>query len=747
MPKTSELPTATSAASSDTFVGLVSGVTSQITKNNLLAGGGLLSRAEALALTDTSNISVLAVYHVGVVCYYEKDASGTALTTADGQNWAPLSGSRVTAQHWEDSTVGHQACWDYAHTNNAAIHLAADITVTATEYWGNLTLIAAGGTINITGDSAFAISAGGGPRASDGCIIMRGANVNTDYGEAFTTQYEVVCIGRIPVRYARSDANAPTSPFLFTGLKEGSVIDFDSITNNTVAGTGVGSDAEPVHFYFYNRCTVRGRYEVIFADSGQAGGLWLRDINLGPVGIAYRSEIHMDDVEAKHNGKDECLSIFTTGYPAGGNNGYIHVTGSCTCYSDSALGFSALNNSLEDKEGFYVNLDRVTVYADNITDGQPGAKFRSAHGQVGNISVFIINAASGASTIRGISFEDTDAIGSLPQVGNAQVIIQETLDCGDGVVNMIFGNADIQNLVTEYLSGASVPQYSVANARGTIIRGGDMCAGTGGFCNGLYQITGGLVRGALRDVMHVGPDVTVLWDTDDFGTFVLFNTSGSAPTTLTENEVVVFKPKIIATGSATPTRAVNTGYTDVDHDIDYWLDYDGAGGAPTNADIYGSARGIFRRTLADGSFAVTYRSDRIEWSSGTYTPLLTFNGGSTGLTASTQTGNYHIQDGVLFYDIYIVLTAKGSSTGGASISLPTTSLGVSLTPTADEGMALVSTYANMASVSSPTAQVATFFAAPRVRLFNQGATSTAQMTEGNFTDTSTIRVSGWVPLY
>lgn len=67
--------------------------------------------------------------------------------------------------------------------------------------------------------------------------------------------------------------------------------------------------------------------------------------------------------------------------------------------------------------------------------------------------------------------------------------------------------------------------------------------------------------------------------------------------------------------------------------------------------------------------------------------------------------------------------------------------------TADEGMALVSTYANMASVSSPTAQVATFFAAPRVRLFNQGATGTAQMTEANFTDTSTIRVSGWVPLY
>lgn len=121
MPKTSELPIVTSAASGDKVIGLVGGVTSQITKANLLAGGGLLSRAEAGALTNTSNISILAVYNGGVVCHYEKDASGTALTTADGQNWSPLSGSMVTPQHW--GAVG-----DGSTDDTAALQAALDST-------------------------------------------------------------------------------------------------------------------------------------------------------------------------------------------------------------------------------------------------------------------------------------------------------------------------------------------------------------------------------------------------------------------------------------------------------------------------------------------------------------------------------------------------------------------------------------------------------------------------------------------
>ena len=69
----------------------------------------LLSRSMAQALSDTSNISTLAVYHGGVVCFYEKDASGTALTTVDGQNWSPV-GRVVTVQHWGYTPDGVTSC-------------------------------------------------------------------------------------------------------------------------------------------------------------------------------------------------------------------------------------------------------------------------------------------------------------------------------------------------------------------------------------------------------------------------------------------------------------------------------------------------------------------------------------------------------------------------------------------------------------------------------------------------------------
>ena len=81
-----------------------------------------MSRAEALLLTDTTAYTLLAVHQGGVLCLYEKDASGTALTTADGQKWSPMGGN-ATPAHWggspgqaNDATTTVQACFDYART-------------------------------------------------------------------------------------------------------------------------------------------------------------------------------------------------------------------------------------------------------------------------------------------------------------------------------------------------------------------------------------------------------------------------------------------------------------------------------------------------------------------------------------------------------------------------------------------------------------------------------------------------------
>lgn len=58
----------------------------------------------------------------------------------------------------------------------------------------------------------------------------------------------------------------------------------------------------------------------------------------------------------------------------------------------------------------------------------------------------------------------------------------------------------------------------------------------------------------------------------------------------------------------------------------------------------------------------------------TFTPVLQFGGASVGITYSAQTGKYWLIGSIVFFDITIILTNKGSSVGSASISnLPFTS--------------------------------------------------------------------------
>lgn len=58
----------------------------------------------------------------------------------------------------------------------------------------------------------------------------------------------------------------------------------------------------------------------------------------------------------------------------------------------------------------------------------------------------------------------------------------------------------------------------------------------------------------------------------------------------------------------------------------------------------------------------------LRYESGSFTPVLDFGGGSTGITYATRFGNYTIIDGVLSFHIYIQLTNKGSDVGNANIT-------------------------------------------------------------------------------
>jgi hypothetical protein len=53
---------------------------------------------------------------------------------------------------------------------------------------------------------------------------------------------------------------------------------------------------------------------------------------------------------------------------------------------------------------------------------------------------------------------------------------------------------------------------------------------------------------------------------------------------------------------------------------------------------------------------------------GTFTPILSFGGGTTGITYASRSGTYQRVGNIVFYNAYCLLTSKGSSTGGAKIT-------------------------------------------------------------------------------
>ena len=53
-----------------------------------------------------------------------------------------------------------------------------------------------------------------------------------------------------------------------------------------------------------------------------------------------------------------------------------------------------------------------------------------------------------------------------------------------------------------------------------------------------------------------------------------------------------------------------------------------------------------------------------------FTPTLSFGGGSTGIAYSVREGRFNRIGDQVFFNIFIILTSKGSSTGNANVNLP-----------------------------------------------------------------------------
>lgn len=68
-----------------------------------------------------------------------------------------------------------------------------------------------------------------------------------------------------------------------------------------------------------------------------------------------------------------------------------------------------------------------------------------------------------------------------------------------------------------------------------------------------------------------------------------------------------------------------------------------------------------------------------DYKEATWTPALTFGGGSTGITYDSQVGRYTRIGNTVFFKVYLDLSSKGSSAGLATVSMPVASTQMAVT--------------------------------------------------------------------
>lgn len=121
---------------------------------------------------------------------------------------------------------------------------------------------------------------------------------------------------------------------------------------------------------------------------------------------------------------------------------------------------------------------------------------------------------------------------------------------------------------------------------------------------------------------------------------------------------------------------------------------------------------------------------------GTFAPVLSFGGASTGMAYTQQVGRWVRRGRVVTWWIFILLSAKGSATGDAKVTL--TGLPAALANYPAQGsvdlMAALTGHISGMQLAS-TNEV-------EVRMFNGSSSEAGSATHANFTDTSHLYLRG-----
>lgn len=122
----------------------------------------------------------------------------------------------------------------------------------------------------------------------------------------------------------------------------------------------------------------------------------------------------------------------------------------------------------------------------------------------------------------------------------------------------------------------------------------------------------------------------------------------------------------------------------------------------------------------------------------TWTPSLQFGGAAVGMTYTTQVGNYIRIGNVIYFDLQIVLSAKGSSTGSATVA------GFPFTQSSQGATPINILISNITYASSPVFAVIAASASTITINRTVSASTAIALTATQFTDTSAFYAAGFV---
>ena len=121
----------------------------------------------------------------------------------------------------------------------------------------------------------------------------------------------------------------------------------------------------------------------------------------------------------------------------------------------------------------------------------------------------------------------------------------------------------------------------------------------------------------------------------------------------------------------------------------------------------------------------------------TFLPGLTFGGAAVGLTYGTQIGRSSRRGDEIHFEIIMILTAKGSSTGTVRVTnLPV----VSISTTGNQPT--VAVYGSVLASVAGNLQALVRNGETNIQVFYLGTGTQTELTEANFNNTSELRVSG-----